>query len=384
MNKLKIVILAGAIYPHISPRSFRSTELAKGFAKLGHDVTLWGLLGDYDYAQFEEETKVKVKNYGRSYLGNVNSDSKHISDNKLYRYFRAGMTRLFSRLIDYPRCEYFFHSLRALKQEKEFDYLITVAHPFGLHWGAAFYKKTNKNKFKFWASDCGDPLMGSTNSNRFSVFLEPIEKAWCSQTDVITIPVTSSIDGYYPEFRKKIEVIPQSVDFSAIELSEYKKNSVPTFFYSGAVFPGIRDPSQFLSFLCNLDEDFKFIAYLPNKSIFEKYAQRLGKRLEIREYIPRNELIKVMSEMDFLINFKNRTEKQQPSKLIDYGISKRPILDISNDFSKQEQEDLTDFFAGKYTAQKNMGDISRFDSENVCQQFVELYKKGCKKIENYH
>ena len=43
------------MFPHISARSFRTTELAKGFAKMGHDVTLYTILGKYDYTQMEAE-----------------------------------------------------------------------------------------------------------------------------------------------------------------------------------------------------------------------------------------------------------------------------------------------------------------------------------------
>ena len=50
---MKIVIISGTMFPHISARSFRTTELAKGFAKMGHDVTLYTILGKYDYTQME-------------------------------------------------------------------------------------------------------------------------------------------------------------------------------------------------------------------------------------------------------------------------------------------------------------------------------------------
>ena len=63
------------MYPHISARSFRTTELAKGFAKLGHDVTLYTILGKYDYSKIEAEyPTLHIKSLGKTRFGNPDSD----------------------------------------------------------------------------------------------------------------------------------------------------------------------------------------------------------------------------------------------------------------------------------------------------------------------
>lgn len=46
--------------------------------------------------------------------------------------------------------------------------------------------------------------------------MKPIEKFWCKQTDYIVIPVENGKAGYYEEFRDKIAVIPQGIDFSGL------------------------------------------------------------------------------------------------------------------------------------------------------------------------
>lgn len=57
------------MFPHISARSFRTTELAKGFAKMGHDVTLYAILGKYDYTQMGSEfPNLHIKTLGKSLL----------------------------------------------------------------------------------------------------------------------------------------------------------------------------------------------------------------------------------------------------------------------------------------------------------------------------
>ena len=371
---MRIVILSGTMYPHISARSFRTTELAKGLAKLGHDVSLYTILGSYDYSKMEKDIpNLHIKSMGRSYFGNDNSDG-YLKRNILQRI----LTRLLYNVIDYPRCEFFFMTNKVLKKEDDFDYLITIAHPYGIHWGAAYYKKRNVKtlKFKYWASDCGDPFMGNPSTKRWRVFLEPLEKFWCRMTDSIVIPVEGARKAYYDEAKGKIHVIPQSVDFSSFELAEYKKNEIPVFSYSGAVYPGMRDPRKFLEYLTTIKKDFRFIVFVPSNTVFEEFRDVLGEKLEIHDYIPRLDLVKVISSMDFLININNDSEVQIPSKLIDYTISKRPILNISTGFSGLERSNFNSFMNGDYSSQFTVNDIEQYDSKNVCARFIGLFEDG--------
>lgn len=365
---MKIVIISGTMYPHISARSFRTTELAKGLAKFGHEVSLYTILGDFDYTEFEEQYGVKVCDLGKSHFGNVNSDGKE-NMTLMNRVLR----RLFYNVIDFPRCEYMFKTYKALSKEKPFELLITIAHPYGTHWGTAFFKKRHPSLFKGWISDCGDPFMGDPDVKRWRLFQKPLERFWCKQTDLIAIPVENGKTGYYEEFRNKIVVIPQSVDFDSVEVDNYKENEVPTFLYSGAVYPGMRDPREFLEYLSKKDMVFKFYVYAPSDTVFADFKKELGDRLIISRYVPRKDLIKTMSRMDFLININNESAVQTPSKLIDYSLSKRPILNISTHFSNQEKASLDAFLKKDYSSQFVVPNVEQYDSKNVCKRFIEAY-----------
>ncbi|MBQ1654853.1 MAG: hypothetical protein II060_13815, partial [Bacteroidales bacterium] len=58
---MKILVITQHIFPIQTPRSIRSTELIKELARRGHDVTVYAVLGKYDYSSFEKETGIKVK-----------------------------------------------------------------------------------------------------------------------------------------------------------------------------------------------------------------------------------------------------------------------------------------------------------------------------------
>ena len=364
---MKITIITGRIFPAISARAFRSTELAKGLSKLGHDVTVYALLDEYDYSEFEKNTGVKVLNLGTSHF--INAKGFWGVLNKVI--FKL---RFMSLLFDYPRIEYATLTMQTLKKMTECDLLITIAHPYGIHFGTAWYnKKRPHQKYKLWISDCGDPFMGDPDIRRIPLFLKRWEKQWGDQTDIITIPVEKSRTGYYHEVQSKIQVIPQSIDFDSVTIGDYVPNPIPTFLYCGAVYPGMRDPSQLLEYLCGVENDFRFIVYSSSK-IFDSYKERLGKKLDIRDRIPRLELIRIQSTMDFLLNLKNDSVIQTPSKLIDYALAKRPILEVSTTMSYEEKKNLNDFLRGDYTHQQTVKDIEQFDNKNVAKRFVQLYE----------
>ena len=365
---MKIVIVAGTITPHITPRAFRATELACSLSSLGHDVTIYAVLGKYDYSKFEKDYNLRVKNLGVSKWGNPDSDG-----NNNRGVISKALEKILWRIIDFPKTEFYFKVRRALLQEDNIDYLITIAQPFPIHWAAAVIRKKSPNKFKFWTADCGDPFVCNPNIKRFKPILVPIEKFWCRQVDKISVPVPGAVDGYFPEFKHKIVIIPQSINFKSIELVDYKKNEIPTFLYSGGVISKRRDPTIFLNYLVSIkNRSFLFIVY-SDSAIFKEYEDKLGEHMEIRDYIPRLDLIKKQSSVDFLVNIQNSNPVQVPSKLIDYSLTKRPILNISSSFSKAEQTVFEEFMLGNYDNQYMVDNVAQYDSDNVAAKFLSLF-----------
>lgn len=364
---MKVVIIGRIIFPLLSPRAFRATELAKEFARLGHDVSLYAVLGKYDYSSFMEETGVKVKNI-KMLLATSDSD-----DNVRYNLFDKFSYHAFGKLLEYPDIEFCWKIPEILKKEQDTDLLITIAYPHPIHWGTAIAKKLLGKKFpKFWISDCGDPYMGNLVEHRPLKYFKYIENFWGKMTDIVTIPIEGGRRGYSSKIQDKIRVIPQGFNFDGIRLANYKKNDIPHFAYAGSIYVGQRDPSSFMNFLSELDYDFVFTVFTNNHAFYAPFKELLGDKLNVREYVPRNELIYELSKQDFLINLTNPNTIQSPSKLIDYYLSERPILNVSTPFT--ETETFKAFTASDYTDQLRKEDISRYDIKNVVQQFIETTK----------
>lgn len=366
-QKLKIVIISRVIHPVQSPRSFRTTELANELSRQGHDVTIYAVLGKYDYTKYEKDTRVKVKNIGKMLFATKNSDGF-----QRYNFIDKILFHLFNFIFEFPDIEFLYRIPKLIKNLENIDKLITIAVPHPIHWGTAIGKLIYKNKFpKTWIADCGDPYMlssFSSPSRKYLFHLKFIEKLWCENSDFISIPTEDSKNGYYPQFHNKIKIIPQGFNISSLELPVYKKNSIPIFIYAGG-FYGHRKPNKFLDFLCTLNDDFKFILY-TKFGIEEKYLKKLSGKLIVCDYIPRNEILIELSKADFLINFSNPDSIHLPSKLIDYYIVKRPILEISLDF--KEHKEFVEFLNGNYKSRKNVEDLEKYNIKNVAKSFIDL------------
>lgn len=347
----KIIVVSFEMFPVISARSFRTTELVKELARQGYDVTLYTVWKNFDYERYSKNIDVKLKNLGFA---------NFLLGKNIFR-------KVLNRLAAYPLIKLIPMVKNAIESEGEFDYLITIAAPHPIHWGASFVKNRN---FKCWTADCGDPFMKNPFAT-YPFYLQWFEKRWCKLVDYITVPIPEAKSGYYKEFQNKVRVIPQGFDFDNIRLSQYSVNNVPTFAFAGTSYVKGRNATKFLEYLSTLEQDFKFIVYTSTPDIFRNFERVLGDKLEIRGFIPREELLMELSKMDFLINIKNESSVQSASKLIDYFLVKRPILEVSSDF--KEGPKLNEFLNTDYTNQYKIPDVEIYNIKNVAKEFINLY-----------
>ena len=149
---LKILIISGYAYPTQAPRSFRTSELAEQLIRMGHSVTVYSPLGNYDYCSYEKETGVTMKDIP-SFLSlpRPNQEGERNIVTKI-------LWRLLSRWVMIPDIEYVYRVNKILKKEHDIDLLITIAAPHMIHIGAARFKKHNQKAFPLvWIADSGDP-----------------------------------------------------------------------------------------------------------------------------------------------------------------------------------------------------------------------------------
>jgi hypothetical protein len=367
MDRKKILIVASTFFPANSPRANRATELAKEFAREGHDVVVVTPKNNEVHPQFEKQHNLVIKDMGQPKWKPISTKG-----GGPFNIITRLAARLSGLLLEYPAIQYLGMTNRALRNELGYDLLISIAVPFPIHWGVAKARTPKHRIATVWVADCGDPYMGEESDTfRKPFYFKYVEKWFCKKADFLTVPTVGSINGYYPEFHHKIKVISQGFDFNEITLPKATAvNAVPTFAYPGTFIQGRRDPSELLEYLVNLPSDFKFYIYTNKPEVVAPYLKRGAGRIVVQNYIPRQQLLSALCTMDFVVNFDNGGPKQTPSKLIDFAIVKKPILSITT--NNLDTLAVDQFLSGNYSRQYIIEDVEQYKIENVCAKFLKL------------
>jgi hypothetical protein len=270
--------------------------------------------------------------------------------------------------------ELFFKVRKALKQEKEtYGLLISVAVPYPIHWGvAAVWKSGGNNVAKKWIADCGDPYCLQENDTfQPPFYFKWVEKWFMRKTDYVTVPSANSFQGYFPEFHTKLRVIPQGFRFDDVDKKETINDGIVRFGYGGVFIPGKRDPRAFIAFLTSLPESLKFEFHIFTSSPqFVLPFVGDDKRILVHHPINRKELLETLSSFQFVVNFANQGAAQTPSKLIDYAIINKPILNIET--GNLDTHSVKDFLQGNYANALHLEHVDQYKIENVVPLFLKL------------
>lgn len=364
MSKKTILIICNWFWPEINPRSHRASELAIELSK-NHSVLVLKPNVSEDQKNYAEKFGFRIE-----HLGIYNTT---LLKKRKGLFFRI-LIRVLQLFFQYPEIKLFFLVKKYIKKSTEkFDLCISIAVPYSIHWGTAagLEKKKIANT---WIADCGDPFMGDQmDSFRHPFYFEYIERWFCNKADYLSVPNQSSLNGYYKEFWHKIKVIPQGFSFDEVSISKKQHSyKCPTFGYMGAIIPNYREPYQLLDYLVGFKEDFKFIVYSDNLKYFQSYKDKLGDKLQLYDQADRLKVLFEFSSFDFVINFGNNGKSQVPSKLIDYHIIQKPILNI--EFRNFDAEEFERFYNGDYSNQFKIENPDQYRIQNVANNFVNLCK----------
>jgi hypothetical protein len=370
MDKKKIVIVTHGFYPEQSPRAFRATELAKELCRQGHEVTVLAP-ERADMLPLLEAFPIQFISLGK--LTWKTPNLKGIG--KIGALFNKAVNRLFPLLLAFPDMELFFKIKSKIKTiTKKQDLLISIAVPYPIHWGVAvvWSKDSNKNIAPKWIADCGDPYCLQENDTfQPPFYFKWVEKWFMRKADFISIPTEASIKGYFPEFHPKVKVVPQGFRFEDIEVKSMIDDGIVRFGYGGGFILGRRDPLEFLKFLSSLGKEyrFEFHVFTSQSHFIQDFAAK-DSRITLHDPVNRKELLETLSSFNFVVNFANKGTAQTPSKLIDYAIINKPILQVET--GKLDESSLIAFLKGNYTNQLKIENADQYRIEHVAEQFIQL------------
>lgn len=371
MEKKRILIVGRTFYPEQSPRSFRTSELATELARQGHqvDVLLPQSLQEKIASDFNNSVGLTFMYYGPlKWKSFERSKISWIGD------WKRKFGRMLFLLFEYPNIEIYFKLPQKLKTLKGYDVMISIAVPHENHWAIAKVRTSSHPIAKTWIADCGDPfVMNVTETIAPPFYFNFLENSFLKKADFVTVPTENSVVGYNRKYHNKFRVIPQGFNFDEVKIANVEPDySEPTFAYAGNVSPiGIRSLHPFIKSLKEMGQPFVFHVFGANaKAVLKDQVKEYESQFILHNAIPRNELLFKLSEMDFLVNLDNGTHLNTPSKLIDYALAQRPILNI--DPIKPNSEKIVKFLNGDYTEALVVNNIEAYNITNVANNFLKL------------
>jgi glycosyltransferase involved in cell wall biosynthesis len=377
---MKILIVSFAYFPELSPRAFRWTAIAEELVNLGHSVKVV-CASNHGQAASEHVNGVEIHRAGsnaregfKNWLrleATVTSIRSNVTfeDSLSYRRkignFIKSIYSYTARKILWPdfAAFWYFAALKAadksIKNELP-DVIVTVSLPFTSHLVGLALKRRYEIP---WVVDIGDPFsfMTKTPLNNHKLF-KNLNARSESQVLQIADAVTVTTEGTKYEYLKhfsslisrKIIVIPPL--FSA----PTKLNDFLPFFndskkirlvFAGTLYRAIRDPLALLAFFRHLAStslgskvELHFLGVINDcKPCFDAYDDLLGSKIFLHGLVSRRQALQAMKEANVLVNLGNSTHFQLPSKVVEYVILGKPVLNITKFESDSSQNFLTDF-----------------------------------------
>lgn len=389
---MRILVTSYFFHPEGTPRATRTFELVREFARRGHEVEAY--VPDYpaEYSDLEARWGFRVRKVPSGFFLNAGDKAPDSPAARALsrpstlkrRLYRAYHWATGGRQVEYARTLY-----RALKEDfgrdaGRFDLVLSIGLPFAVHLGTAAWLRGAGDRSGTGrptaAADYGDPYYYDPMERK--LFLHrPLEARVLKAFDYVTIPHNRIRDCFTPYrgVEPKLRIIPQGFDLEGVERLPYRPHAAPEFAYAGVFYPGHGDPSELLTALAASDREFRFVVYTDIRPGSESMAclaphrDRLGDRLELRARIPRAELIRELSAMDFLVSID--WPGVLHTKLIDYRLAGRPIL--SYEPGRFEAGVLEEFLSGDYRRDFSGAiDLSAYDIRTVAGRFLDLAGEG--------
>ena len=380
---MRLLMIAYSYYPALTPRAFRWAAVAEALVARGHDVYV---VCNKETGTERSETinGVMVYRVGanlretfRSWLGSSSptraaSSVKGTSGRSLLKTARVYIVRMIKWIYDHSvqkllwpdfACFWYFPAVaccKKLQQKEKFDAVVSVSQPFTGH---LIGLKLKKRYGMQWVVDIGDPFsfMSETPVNNHWLFDRLnyyAESSILRNSDAVTVTTEGTRSEYlrcFPDLTgDKISVIPPlfvpPVDVGKLAPYFVGPPRIRLVF-AGTLYSQIRNPAALLEFFnlllktsIGVQLELHFFGVINNcEPYFEKYRELLDYKIFLHGLVPRDSALRAMMDATVLVNLGNSTVYQLPSKVVEYVILGKPVLNITKTVADSSQIFFSNF-----------------------------------------
>ncbi len=236
---------------------------------------------------------------------------------------------------------------RKLYQENQYDWVVSVSHPFSGHMVGWLMRKHMIGAR--WFLDIGDPfsLMDEPAPNNSRIYLALnrwMEAKVLDRADAISVTTESTQKVYEAEFpraRGKVYLIPPLLSLPDIAPpSQRVTGETLRLVYVGTLYRKLRSPNFLLACLAafksasqeaKIDHRVELHFYgALNDCVADLAAcpQEIRDAVIVHGMVGRAEALQAMIDADILVNIGNDSETQLASKVIEYMAVGKPILNL--------------------------------------------------------
>ena len=364
IGKTKSLLIVSFSYsPMLNPRAFRWTALAEEFARRGvrvHVVCSWqpGLASNETVNgveihrvgnHFVERSRAFLARYRRRGFPSEIESTLKVSGPP----FAAKLIRWVWRKTAWPdtTCVWYYAALNkvnALLLSMPKATVVTVSPTFTST--LIGNNVARKGKSGRWVLDLGDPFSLAIESPANNFFLygalnARVERALFNSASAVTLTNSSVQRKYrelYPECAKKLFVIPPLLPVMQA-VPPKKTKAIPgvdaaiELIYVGSLYKSLRRPDYMLELFIQLTKS------VPSRRIelhffgdtnecndaFNSYRDQIGKTIFLHGHVTREQAFEAIANADVVINLGNTNYCQLPSKLVEYMVLEKPILNIT-------------------------------------------------------
>lgn len=378
-NNMRILIVSYSYFPALTPRAFRWTALAGWMASQGHEVDVicnkaaglpdFQVLDGVNVYRTGGSVRESIKLWlSRQSLVQGQMPNAHtnppVRQGVLGRVLKYvyGFTLQKIMWPDFAGFWYFsaVRKSKDLIAKCEPDVIISVSVPFTGHLvGLSLHKKYAIR----WLADIGDPFSFMTETpvnnhrlfNRLNYYSETKLLQRANVVAVTTEGTKAEYCQHFPGISPgKISVIPPlfATGSQYAEVGRFFSDDTKVrLVFAGTLYSRIRNPSALLSFFkVMLDEEIGeklelhfFGAINDCEFCFEEFKPLIGTKIFLHGLVAREDALRAMKEAAVLINLGNGTPYQLPSKVVEYVMLAKPVLNISPIELDSSQDMLLEF-----------------------------------------
>jgi glycosyltransferase involved in cell wall biosynthesis len=359
----KVLIITYDYSPLVTPNSFRWSNVAESLSNRNYQVFVLAAWKPH-LAREEQVNGVHVYRVGGQIIEKMRAGilhqhqkkdldqrsfsaqptSKHGSFGILKKIHDATWKKIY--WPDYA-CTWYLPALKVAKriiEEESISSYITVSIPFTSHLIGNKLKSLYPEKN--WIVDISDPFCFlksmQNNYHLYSKLNEKIERKIFKNAQAVSVLTKSQKDKYselFPESTGKIFVNPNILSYKDSEETAnplFHGNSKIRMVFIGTLTRGVRTPEDLLeifSLLSNTELAGKielhfFGGFDYCEEYFTTYEHLIGKSIFLHGVVSRVRAIQAMNSADILVNIGNTNPYQEPSKVVEYASTGKPIINI--------------------------------------------------------